>query len=158
LQNQALQLVFSQRKYVLLSIAIFAGLVALLSFLSGFVYFEPSLLFYVSGDDVGRFSLVVIVSALSALVVSMSIFTLKLMRTRKMSSGFVGTIIGASAGACSCGYVGFAIISTFGAIGGTATTFLTNYEIPLRLFAIGILLYTYYVTSKGITAQCKIQK
>ena len=106
----------------------------------------------------GRFSLVVIVSALSALVVSMSIFTLKLMRTRKMSSGFVGTIIGASAGACSCGYVGFAIISTFGAIGGTATTFLTNYEIPLRLFAIGILLYTYYVTSKGITAQCKIQK
>lgn len=158
MQNQALQLVFSQRKYVLLSIAIFAGLVALLSFLSGFVYFEPSLLFYVSGDDVGRFSLVVIVSALSALVVSMSIFTLKLMRTRKMSSGFVGTIIGASAGACSCGYVGFAIISTFGAIGGTATTFLTNYEIPLRLFAIGILLYTYYVTSKGITAQCKIQK
>jgi hypothetical protein len=158
LQNQALQLVFSQRKYVLLSITIFVGLLALLSFLSGFVYFEPSLLFYVSGDDVVRFSLVVIVSALSALVVSMSIFTLKLMRTRKMSSGFVGTIIGASAGACSCGYVGFAIISTFGAIGGTATAFLTNYEIPLRLVAIGILLYTYYVTSKGITTQCKIQK
>lgn len=158
MQNQALQLVFSQRKYVLLSITIFVGLLALLSFLSGFVYFEPSLLFYVSGDDVGRFSLVVIVSALSAVVVSMSIFTLKLMRTRKMSSGFVGTIIGASAGACSCGYVGFVIISTFGAIGGTATAFLTNYEILLRLVAIGILLYTYYVTSKGITAQCKIQK
>ena len=105
-----------------------------------------------------RFSLVVIVSALSALVVSMSIFRFNIMKTRKMSSGFVGTTIGAVAGACSCGPVGFSIVSAFGAIGGTATAFLTNYEIPLRLVAIGILAHTYYVTSKGITAQCKIQK
>ena len=158
LQSQALQLVFSQRKYILLSIAIFAGLLVLLSILSGFVYFQPNFLFYVSNEDMLRFSLVVIVSALSALVVSMSIFRLKMMNTKKMSSGFVGITIGAGAGACSCGPVGFSIVSTFGAIGGTATAFLTNYEIPLRLVAIGILAYTYYVTSKGITAQYKIQK
>lgn len=158
LQSQALQLVFSQRKYILLSIAIFAGLLVLLSILSGFVYFQPNFLFYVSNEDILRFSLVVIVSVLSALVVSMSIFRLKMMNTKKMSSGFVGITIGAGAGACSCGPVGFSIVSTFGAIGGTATAFLTNYEIPLRLVAIGILVYTYYVASKGITAQCKIQK
>ncbi|MBI5378116.1 MAG: hypothetical protein HZA82_05775 [Thaumarchaeota archaeon] len=158
LQSQALQLVFSQRKYILLSIAIVAGLLVLLSILSGFVYFQPNFLFYVSNEDILRFSLVVIVSALSALVVSMSIFRLKIMNTKKMNSGFVGTTIGAGAGACSCGPVGFSIVSAFGAIGRTATTFLTNYEIPLRLIAIGILSYTYYVTSKGISAQCKIQK
>jgi hypothetical protein len=97
------------------------------------------------------------VSALSALVVSMSIFRFKIMNTKKINSGFVGITIGAGAGACSCGPVGFSIISAFGAVGGTATAFLTNYEIPLRLVAIGILIYTYYVTSKGITAQCKLK-
>jgi len=77
---------------------------------------------------------------------------------RKSGSGFLGSIIGAGAGACSCGSIGFAVISAFGAVGGTATAFLTNYEIPLRLVSIAILAYTYYVTVKGIMAQCKITK
>lgn len=129
----------------------------MLSILSGFIYFQPNFLFYVSNEDVLRFSLVVMVSALSALVVSMSVFRFKIMNTKKMSSGFIGTTIGVGAGACSCGPVGFSIVSAFGAVGGTATAFLTNYEIPLRLVATGILIYTYYVTSKGITAQCKLK-
>ncbi len=77
---------------------------------------------------------------------------------RKSGAGFLGSMIGASAGACSCGSIGFAVISAFGAVGGTATAFLTNYEIPLRLVSIAILVYTYYVSAKGITAQCKITK
>lgn len=75
---------------------------------------------------------------------------------RKSGFGFLGSMIGASAGACSCGSIGFAVISAFGAVGGTATAFLTNYEIPLRLVSIAVLVYTYYVSVKGITAQCKI--
>ena len=158
MHNQALKLVFSHRSYVILSIAIFSGLMIILSILSEFVYFEPKLLFYVSSEDVLRFSLVVVVALLSSIVVSMSIFRLKTMNTKKMGSGFLGTTIGAGAGACSCGPVGFSIVSAFGTVGGTATAFLTNYEIPLRLVAIGILVYTYYVTAKGLSAQCKIQK
>lgn len=77
---------------------------------------------------------------------------------RKSGSGFLGSVIGAGAGACSCGSIGFAVISAFGAVGGTATAFLTNYEIPLRLVSIAILLYTYYITVKRITTQCKIIK
>ena len=56
------------------------------------------------------------------------------------------------------GSVGFAIVSTFGAVGGAATSFLTNYEIPLRLVSIGILIATYYVTVKALGTECKIQK
>ena len=77
---------------------------------------------------------------------------------RKAGSSFLGSIIGAGAGACSCGSLGFAIVSAFGAVGGTATAFLTNYEIPLRLISIAILGYTYYISVKGITMQCKITK
>ncbi len=73
-----------------------------------------------------------------------------------MSGGIFGSIIGAAAGACSCGPIGFAVISTFGAAGGVVTSFLTNYEIPIRLVAIAILVFTYYTTAKSLKVECKI--
>jgi len=73
-----------------------------------------------------------------------------------MGSGFIGSIIGASAGACSCGSIGFAVISVFGAVGGAATAFLANYEAPLRLLSIAILVATYFYMVKGLTQECKI--
>ena len=159
MQSQAFKLVFSQRRYLILSIAIFAVLVVLLSIMSEYIFLQPIATFYIPSEGVLGFALVVIVSALSGLVISMSIFRIKMMQKRQhLGSSFAGTIIGARAGVCSCSSTGFAIISTFGAIGGLATAFLNNYEIPLRLVSIGILTYTYYITSKGITEQCKIQK
>ena len=76
---------------------------------------------------------------------------------KKMSGGIFGSIIGAAAGICSCGPIGFAVISTFGAVGGTAAAFLTNYEIPIRLVAIGILALTYYTTTRSLAVECKIK-
>ncbi|HSB57614.1 MAG TPA: hypothetical protein VLD38_07390 [Nitrosopumilaceae archaeon] len=158
MQNQALKLVFSQRQYLLLSIGVFVGLLLILSIISQYLFLQPIIILYISDDDIVGFVLVVIVSALSSLVVSMSIFRVKTLRAKQISGSFVGPIIGASAGVCSCGSIGFAIVTTFGTIGSTATAFLTNYEIPLRLVAIGFLAYTYFATARGITAQCKIQK
>jgi hypothetical protein len=160
LQSQALKLVFSHRKYLVLSVAIFVGLLIALSIISEFIFLSPSFLFYVPVYGAVSFALIVIVSALSGIVISLSIYRIRLMGSaiRRSGAGFLGSIIGASAGACSCGSIGFAIVSAFGAIGGTATAFLTNYEIPLRLVSIAILGYTYYVSAKGITAQCKITK
>ena len=76
---------------------------------------------------------------------------------KKISGGVFGSLIGAAAGACSCGPIGFAVISTFGAVGGTATAFLTNYEIPIRLVAIAILGLTYYTTTRSLAVECKIK-
>jgi hypothetical protein len=160
MQRQVLGLVFSNYKYVVLAMSIFVGLLIPLSWISAFIFTSPKLIFYVPGYALPNFSLIVMVAALSGLVISMSIFRIRMMRSssRKIGSGFVGSIIGASAGACSCGSIGFAAVSAFGAVGGTLTAFLTNYEIPLRLISIGILIYTYHVTVKGLTAECKIQK
>ena len=77
---------------------------------------------------------------------------------KKSEIGFVGSIIGASAGACNCVPLGFSVASIFGTIGGTATAFFTNYEMPLRLASIAILCYTYYAITKDITSKCKIIK
>lgn len=156
--QSTLNLVFSNTKYLVLSIAIFSTMLVTLSVVSEFIFLEPYLVFYVSGDDIFGFSLIVIVSVLSGLVISMSIYRIKMLSTRQVSTGFIGSIIGASAGACSCGSIGFAIVTAFGAVGAAATAFLNNYEIPLRLVSIGILAYTYYVTSRALAAQCKIQK
>ncbi|VVC06298.1 Uncharacterised protein [uncultured archaeon] len=160
MQRQALVLVFSNKKYFALAASIFVALLITLSIVSEFIFLSPNFLFYVPAYEIINFSLIVIVAALSGIVISLSIYRIRLMGTgvRKSGVGFLGSIIGASAGACSCGSIGFAVISIFGAVGGTATAFLTNYEIPLRLVSIAILGYTYYVSVKGITAQCKITK
>ena len=75
-----------------------------------------------------------------------------------MSGGIFGSVIGAAAGACSCGPIGFAVISTFGSVGATATAFLTNYEVPIRIIAIGILTITYFTTVRSLKVECKISQ
>ena len=110
-------------------------------------------------DRIVGFVLIVTVSALSGLVIPMNVYLLRIIRNaKKMGGGFLGSLVGASAGACSCGPVGFSIISTFGTIGGTTTAFLATYEIPLRVVSLGILGYAYYSTTKSLNDNCKIRK
>lgn len=129
-----------------------------LTYISEHLFFQPILILHVSEYNILGFILIVAVSALTGLVIGMATYRIKMLKSskRKMSSGFIGSIIGASAGACSCGSVGFAVISVFGAVGGAATAFLTNYEIPLRLLSIAILVATYFYMVKGLNKECKI--
>ncbi|MGH2611630.1 MAG: hypothetical protein ACRDFB_01110 [Rhabdochlamydiaceae bacterium] len=158
MQKQALRLVFSNVTYVTLAIGIFVGLFLLLAYMSQFLFFEPKFLLFVQESEILNFILIVTVASLSGLVTSLSIYRIRSLgdSVKKSGSGFFGTMIGTSAGACNCGSIGFAISSTFGAVGGTVTAFLTQYEMPLRLVSIAILVYTYYIAIKGISSQCKI--
>lgn len=89
----------------------------------------------------------------------MNIFRVKLISdTKKIGGSIVGTIVGASAGACSCGPIGFSIITTFGTAGSVASSFLTNYEIPIRLISIGILVLVFFTTIKSLSLECKINQ
>jgi len=154
----ALRLVFSGYGYVGLAAAVFAIMFLALSSLSEFLFFEPYFVLYVSGGREAVFASVIAVSALSSLVIPMNVYRIKMHggRARKMGGGLAGSILGVSAGACSCGPAGFAIISTFGTVGGIATSFLTVYEIPLRIISIGILGFIYYTTAKSIRRECDI--
>ena len=130
-----------------------------LSIISEYIFLEPYVIMYVPYEGILGFSLIVAVSALAGVVLTMNIYRVRMLRksSTKMRGGVLGSIIGASAGACGCGPIGFAVISTFGSIGGAAAAFLTNYEIPLRLAALAILGFTYYTTSKSLLAECKIK-
>ena len=118
---------------------------------------EPYLVFSVYTETAFNFLLVLILSILAGIVVSMNIFRVKLAKKSKsVGASLTGTIIGASAGVCSCGPIGFSMITTFGTAGSITTAFLTNYEIPLRLISIGILVIMLITTLRAIPIECKI--
>ena len=155
--TSAIRLVFSNLKYLILSIVIFSTMLVGLLILSEYIFLEPYVVSHIpSGTEFG-FTLIVTISALSALVLPMNIFRINILKKskQKMGGGIFGSIIGAAAGACSCGPIGFAVISTFGSVGATATAFLTNYEIPIRIIAIGILTITYFTTVRSLKIECK---
>jgi uncharacterized membrane protein YraQ (UPF0718 family) len=114
---------------------------------------------HVIEDRAFSFTLLVAISFMSAVVIPMNIYRIRTLQksTTKIGGSLLGSIIGASAGICSCGPIGFSIISTFGTVAGTATAFLTYYEIPLRLVSLGLLCLVYYTTAKSISIECKIQ-
>ena len=130
-----------------------------LSILSEFLFIEPFVIFHVIEDRIVSFALIASISLMSAIVIPMNIYRIRTLQKgmTKISGSVLGSIIGASAGICSCGPIGFSIISTFGTIAGTATAFLTNYEIPLRLVSLGLLCLVYYTTIRSISVECKIQ-
>ncbi len=158
--KEAFKIVYSNKKYLYVSGVISLVLFVSLSIVSEFIFISPVFVFNVPANAIVDFVLIVAISLLSGIVTSFSIHRMRMTNNglKKSGIGFAGSIIGASAGACSCGSLGFSAVSIFGTIGGTATAFLTNYEMPLRLVSITILCYTYYVSAKDITSKCKIIK
>ena len=150
--------IFSKFNYMALAVIISMSIFIPLSIISEYIFFEPYFIIHIPTDRLIGFVLIIGVSVMSGLVVSMNVYRIKALQNnmKKMGGGFLGLTIGASAGACSCGPIGFAVISTFGTVGSIATSFLTNYEIPLRLAALAVLGYTYYTTTKAISYECKI--
>ncbi len=150
---------FSSYPYVLVAGIIFVCMFIPLSILSEFLFIEPLFVIHVIEDRAFSFTLLVAISFMSAVVIPMNIYRIRTLQksTTKIGGSLLGSIIGASAGICSCGPIGFSIISTFGTVAGTATAFLTYYEIPLRLVSLGLLCLVYYTTAKSISIECKIQ-
>ena len=154
------KIVFSNYKYVLLAIGIFSSMTFGLLLLSEYIFLEPYVIGHIPKGTEFGFSLILIISGLSALVLPMNIYRIKILKNakRKIGGSVFGSFIGSIAGACSCGPIGFALISTFGSIGGTASAFLTNYEIPIRIGAIILLSITYFTTVKSLKIECKIEQ
>ena len=134
-------------------------MLVLLFYAQGYLFFEPFLIFHIPQGMFASFVSIIIVSGLIGLVLSLTIFQIRAQKasTKKTSTGFAGSLIGAGAGICtSCGSLTIPIISIVGVAGASTLNFLTIYEFPIRLVAIGILLGTYFMMIRGITKECKI--
>ena len=156
--NNTFGIIYSNPSYILILIGIFFLLFIPLITISEFLFFEPFHVFSIYPETTLSFSLIVTLSLFSAFAVSMNIYRVKLIKeTKKIGSSIIGTIIGASAGACSCGPIAFSIITTFGTAGSIASSFLTVYEVPIRLTSIGILVIVIFVTTKSLSRECKVK-
>ena len=154
-----LKLVYSNFRYVLLASIIFSFMLTGLLILSEYLFLEPFLIGHIpSGTELG-FVLILVISGLSALVIPMNVFRISVLKSskQKMGGGIFGSAIGTVAGACSCGQVGFAVISTFGSVGVATTSFLTNYEIPIRIISVIVLCVTYYTTVRSLKVECSLR-
>lgn len=155
---QTLKLVFSSRLYIVFASVIFTFMLIGLLVISEYIFLEPYIIGHIQQGTEFGFVLIVILSILSALVIPMNVYRINILKKSKgkMSGSVFGSFIGAIAGACSCGPIGFTVISTFGSVGATALAFLTNFELPIRIGAIALLAFTYYATVKLLKIECKV--
>lgn len=130
--------------------------------LSGFVFFEPQLVWNVYPGEEGRLALVLALSALSGIVIPMNAYRALELGSpgrgrgeeRGGRAGAAGAALGAAAGACGCGPVGLAMFSAFGGAGAAAAAFLTNHEVPIRLAAIAVLCAAYWAAARSLRSEC----
>lgn len=159
MHEQTLRLVYSNISYWIISGGIFSALFVLMLYTRAFLFFEPYLVFHIPQGMLPNFVLILALSGLIALVTALSVYRIRLIKSssRKAGAGMLGSMLGVGAGICSsCGGIGMSIISVFGVAGVTALSFLNQYEIPIRLVAIGILIGTYFMTVRGLSRDCSL--
>ena len=88
----------------------------------------------------------------------MNVYVFKYSKQRRnLTSLFSWSSISVISSACaSCSSIGLLLVTTLGGIGVSALTFLSNYQIPLRLVSIMLLICAYYSISNKLTKNCII--
>ncbi|MGH9876790.1 MAG: hypothetical protein ACRD5H_04075 [Nitrososphaerales archaeon] len=155
-----MQTVFSERSYIALAIAVSTGFFLLFSTLDEYLFFSPIVIFHVPQDGMANFSLSVAITILLGIIISMNLFMFKNMQLGWKQSRYwlSGSFIATATGACGCTSLGFAIISTFGGAGILATSFVTNYQLPLKMVSLAILIAAYYSLRKNMIKNCISRK
>ena len=153
------KMVFSNWPYAAMAAAVAALFWIIFNVFDQLLFFSPVLVFYLPGDAVAGFVLSNITCILMGLVVSMNVYVLRHSKKLKvsLSSLFSGSTLSVLSSTCaSCSSIGFILISAFGGAGVTVSAFLTNYQTPLRVVSILLLIWAYYSISKKLTESCKI--
>ena len=152
------KIVFSTLLYILFAATVAAIFWIVSSIFDQLIFFYPTVVFYLPDDAVVGFILVNITAMLLGIVVSMNIYVFRHSKVKLNSlSFFSGSSLSVLSSTCvSCSSLGFFLVSTLGAAGVTASAFVSNYQTPLRLLSIALLIWAYYSISKKLTKSCMI--
>ena len=156
----SIKLVFSHWAYIALAGTITTVFWIVFNVFEQLLFFSPIVVFYLPEDAITGFILSNITAILLGIVVSMNIYVLKHSRGIKLNatSFFSGSTIGVLSSTCaSCSSLGFLLVSTLGGAGMTLSTFLSNYQTPLRIVSIALLLWAYYSVSIRLTRACRVK-
>ncbi|HYV52224.1 MAG TPA: hypothetical protein VE971_02925 [Candidatus Eisenbacteria bacterium] len=152
------KMVFLNRLYIAIAAAVFTTFWIIFNVFDQLLFFSPVWSFYLPDDAITGFVITNITSVLMGILIAMNIYVIRNSKIRLDRSLFSGSILGIASSACaSCSSIGFLIISTLGGFGIFATDFLTNYQIPLRIVSITILLWALYSVHNKITKPCTVK-
>ena len=153
----AARMVFARRANVAMGIGVFAAMLVAMLSISDYVFFEPYVVAHVPEGGAAGLAIIVTMSALSAVALPMGVHSIAVARAarRGIAGGMAGTTVGIVAGACSCGPLTLALATSLGAAGSATTSFLSAYDVPLRLVAIAALAASIYATSSALSASCR---
>jgi hypothetical protein len=155
----SVKLVFSHWTYITLAGTIAAIFWIIFNVFEQLLFFSPIVVFYLPEDAITGFILSNITAILLGMVVSMNVYVLRHSRGMKFNTAsfFSGSSIGVLSSTCaSCSSLGILLVSILGGAGVTLSTFLSNYQTPLRIISIALLLWVYYSTSSRLTRSCNI--
>lgn len=152
---RSFRMVFSNKAYVALAAAIAGSFWIVLATFDQLLFFSPVVVFYLPSDATITFTLSNIMAGTAGIVVSMNVYVLRHSRLKLGTSLFSGSAAGVVSSACAgCSSFGFLLVTTFGGAGAAASTFLSVYQVPLRLISIGLLLWSYYSVHNRLTKSC----
>ena len=156
---QTLKLVFRHGAYVAIAATSATILWAIFSLLDGLLLVSPVVTFYypIPKDALPGFFLSIATAGLAGVVISMNVFLFRTGQKISRASLMSGSTLGAISSMCaSCSSVGFYAAGTFGVAGVAASSFLSNYQLPLRVVAIAILALALVGAHRKINANCKV--
>ena len=124
------------------------------------LFFSPIVIFYLPDDAVIGFILATITLILLGIVVSINAYVFK---HSKLKIGFVSFLSGStmsvlSSTCASCSSLGFLLVSVFWGTGVVASSFLSNYETPLRILSVTLLLWALTSISNKLTKSCVMKE
>jgi len=155
----AARMVFSNKSYVVLAAAAAVAFWLIFNILDGLILLSPLNFYYpIPAGALPGYVLSHVTAALVGIIVSMNVYMFRNLRAKGGRAPFLsGSTLGTVSSMCAgCSSVGFYLAATFGTAGVAASTFLSNYQLPLRLLAIGLLIWAYYSTHKRIAKSCGV--
>ena len=150
------QIVFSKLANIVFATSIAIAFSIISSIFDQFLFFFPILVFYLPSDAVVGFILANIIAVLLGIVVSMNVYVVKHseIKIRSISLLSASSLSVLSSICVSCSSLGFFLISVMGTVGVTVSAFISNYQTPLRLLSIALLIWAYYSVSNKLTKSC----
>jgi hypothetical protein len=154
----SLKMVFTRALYIAITAGVTAVFWVFFNVLDELLFFSPVFVFYLPDDAIASFVLSNVTALLVGVIAAMNVYVFRNSKVKmSRASLFSGSSISVISSTCaSCSSLGFFLVSTFGSAGLLASTIMSNYQIPLRVISVGLLLWALYAVSNRLTKSCMV--
>ena len=143
--------VFSNWPYLLITAGTATVFWIVFNVFDQLLFFSPIVIFYLPDDAVIGFILATMTSILLGIVVSMNVYVF---RHSKLKVGLAAFFSGSTD---TKDLFLQTLVSFFGGTGVAASSFLSNYQTPLRILSIALLTWALFSIANKLTSSCVIK-